>query len=313
MEATSTTAVGLENQNEAPDHSHPAVQQFLQSREALILQEKERRSDYAFRQSLSPTAIHACKIVSALRFEEQRTVWAHENEMFPGMMFNIAKPQMESTKLWRIVEKMPKGTLLHCHLGAMVDLEWVFNEAFSTPGMCISAKAPLVTKESRQSVSVQFKQCSTAICEGPLIWSSQYIAGTWVPVALAANTFPDTGKRGFVDWMKELCSITQAESLQHHLGLDDVWRKIQGGFGILGPIIYYEPIMRAFLWKFFETLVEDRVKWVEIRAVFATPFTRQGADSPTEDLTAVLGVINEVVENFKAANDFWGAVSFGLR
>jgi adenosine deaminase CECR1 len=189
----------------------------------------------------------------------------------------------------------------------MVDLEWVFNEAFSTPGMCISAKAPLVTEESRQSVWVQFKHCSTAISDGPSIWSSQYIEGTWVPVVLAANTFPNTGKRGFVDWMKDLCSITQAESLQHHLGLDDVWRKLQGGFAVLGPIIYYEPIMRAFLWKFFQTLVEDNVKWVEIRAVFATPFTRQGADSPSKDLMAVLEVINEVVESFKAANDFWGA------
>lgn len=222
------------------------------------------------------------------------------------MMFNIAKTHMETTKLWRIVKKMPKGTLLHCHLGAMVDLEWVFNEAISTPGICISATAPLNSKEAYESISVEFKHCSTSIADGASIWSSEYIGGTLVPVALAASTFKNKGKAGFIDWMKDRCSITQAESLQHHLGVDDVWRKLQGGFTILGPIIYYEPIMRAFLWKFFETLLEDGVKWVEIRAVFSTPFTRQGADSPTEDSTALIGVINEVVEKFKASNDFWG-------
>jgi len=222
------------------------------------------------------------------------------------MMFNIAKKQMESTKLWRIVRKMPKGALLHCHLGAMVDLEWVFDKAITTPGMCICANLPLTTKTNRQNGSIQFKHVSTNCSEGPSLWSSQYSAGTFVPVALAAEKFPEGGRGGFVEWLKERCSITSEESLQHHLGVDDVWRKLQGGFIILGPIIYYEPIMRAFLIKFFETLVDDGVKWVEIRAVFSTPFTRDGADVPTEDFTALVGVIKEVAEEFKASHNFWG-------
>jgi adenosine deaminase CECR1 len=266
-----------------------------------------RLPDFAFRQSLSPIAREACKIVSALRSEEQRTIWADHNELFSGMMFNMAKSRMETTKLWRIVKRMPKGTLLHCHLGAMVDLEWVFDKAITTPGMCFSAATPLDSTKSRQSVSVQFEYSSKPVAEGPVIWSPEYVGGTLVSVAEAAETFPESGKAGFVSWMKNRCSITQEESLQHHLGVDDVWQKLQGGFVILGPIIYYEPIMRAFLWKFFETLVEDGIRWVEIRAVFSTPFTREGSDTPTDDFTALIGVINEVVESFKAVNNFWGA------
>ena len=70
-------------------------------------------------------AQEACAIVSQVRFEEQQTLWTKEYEdslltehvdVFPGMMFSLAKERMEKSKLWKIVQKMPKGTLLHCHL-----------------------------------------------------------------------------------------------------------------------------------------------------------------------------------------------------
>jgi len=43
-ETTPTIFTSLESQDTAPESSHPAVQQFLRSREALVSQEKERRS-----------------------------------------------------------------------------------------------------------------------------------------------------------------------------------------------------------------------------------------------------------------------------
>lgn len=46
-----------------------------------------------------------------------------EGDVYPGMMFTLAKDRMESTRLWKIVKRMPKGCLLHSHLEAMVDSE----------------------------------------------------------------------------------------------------------------------------------------------------------------------------------------------
>jgi len=47
-----------------------------------------------------------------------------DGDVFPGMCFTLAKERMESTMLWKIVKKFPKGALLHAHLEAMVDSEW---------------------------------------------------------------------------------------------------------------------------------------------------------------------------------------------
>jgi adenosine deaminase CECR1 len=225
------------------------------------------------------------------------------------MMFNVAKSHMESTKLFRIISKMPKGSLLHGHLGAMVDLEWVFNEAIETVGMCFSADVGLVS-EVREGAGVKF-EFSRSVKEGSgaSIWGSDYEAGRRAPLKEAAETFPDGGRDGFVAWMKDRCSITQTESLQHHLGVDDVWRKLQGAFIIVTPIIYYEPIMRSFLRKFFTTLVEDGVRWVEIRTVFSTPFTLEGADGPTGSAIDLVRVLHEEIENFRegSGGKFWGA------
>jgi adenosine deaminase CECR1 len=232
-------------------------------------------------------------------------------ELFPGMMFNIAKPALESTKLWKIIQKMPKGALLHCHLGAMVDLEWVFAEAIETEGLCISSDAPLTNSSVRDKALIRYIYSGSAQLEQkPSIWSADYIPGSLIPTSVAADSFPETGRKGFIAWMKDRCSVTQTESIQHHLGVDDVWRKLNVAFSILTGVIYYEPIMRKFLQKFFTTLVEDGVRWVEFRSAPFTAFTVEKAEKASDDPDVLLGVLSEEIEKFKASDagkGFWGA------
>lgn len=258
----------------------------------------------------------ACSIVSSIRDEERRTIWKTEgnpeldqNELFPGMMFNVAKEHMESTKLWQIVRKMPKGSLLHAHLGATVELDWVFNEALATPGMQMSAPVPLCSESSRETSLVSFRYSGTTLKEPPTIWSLEYPPNTLVPIKQAAETFPRGGRKGFIAWIKDRCSITQSESLQHHLGVDDVWRKLQMAFIIVGPVIYYEPILRRFIQKLLLTLKEDGVRWMEGRTLFSVPFTPEGSETPTRGAMDLCGVLNEEIEKFMVSEEgkgFWG-------
>jgi adenosine deaminase CECR1 len=105
-----------------PSLNEPFIQKYMDGRDALIAQEKRQRSDHAFRENMTPMAAEAAATVSAIRFQEQQTIWTHDFEdevakkegveIFPGMMFNLAKDRMEKSKLWQIVRKMPKGALL---------------------------------------------------------------------------------------------------------------------------------------------------------------------------------------------------------
>ncbi|KAH7310081.1 adenosine deaminase family protein-like protein [Rhexocercosporidium sp. MPI-PUGE-AT-0058] len=322
---------GAENQDR--------VQTFFGNRSELISREKQQRSDFQFRQSLSPTAQKACSIVSKIRLQEHEMIWSRRTplpnsnstevipldfssqksetseELFPGMIFNSAKNHMESTQLWKIVQRMPKGALLHCHLGAMVDLEWLFEQAVQTSGMFVSASEALSDAEVRGRPDVNVKIEFSANCvrekseekeEG--IWEVGYEALKKVPLKNAAETFPDGGKAGFLRWMKDRCSVTQSEAVQNHLGVDDIWKKLQSAFVTITPIVYYEPITRKFLRKFLQTAYADGIRWVEMRGMTRS-FRLEGEDELVENRLQLVRVFREEIDAFKASEEgkgFWG-------
>ncbi|EAS33306.3 CECR1 family adenosine deaminase [Coccidioides immitis RS] len=298
-------------------HVSASVREHLIKRKELISQEKKHRSDAEFRRTLSPTARKACEIVHHIRAEEQQRLWRHtgtqgdhDAELFPGMMFSLAKERMESTNLWRICRRLPKGALLHSHLPAMVDLGWLFNVALDTPGMQFYASQPLTSDTACQAASVFFGFSKASTKPGLSIWTPEYSPNTLIPAAVAAETFPKDGRAGFITWLKDRCSIVEKEAIEHHLGVDAIWRKMQGAFPIIHSIIYYEPILRKLIRKLLQTLAEDGVQWVEIRDAFACPYRKANSDTTEDDFCSMIGVIAEEIESFKASEegrDFWGA------
>lgn len=214
---------------------------------------------------------------------------------------------MKDTKLFQIISKMPKGSLLHCHLGAMVDFTWVFNITIDTPRMCILATAPLILGESmeRAEVKIEYSKLGAA---GPQIWTEYYVPGTHVTLKEAAESFPDGGRDGFVAWMKGRCSITKEHVQSSHLGVNDIWKTLSRGFVAITPVVFYEPITRKFLREFFRTAMADGITWIEMRGMTRS-FRLEGQDELTKDRTELVRVIHEEVKKFKASAEgegFWG-------
>ncbi|KAK6584645.1 hypothetical protein PZA11_002869 [Diplocarpon coronariae] len=283
------------------------IQQFRQNRHDLTSRETLQRSDHEFIQSLSPTAEKACQIVSRIRLDEYKSIWSRTTpagdpfleaeELFPGMIFNSAKNHMKSTQLWRIVEKMPKGALLHCHLGATVDLEWVFKTAISTPGMVISASEALFDAESRQKAVVKIEFSKGLKTGASSIWRETYHAHTKLSLEASAETFPEDGKVGFLKWIKDRCSVTQTEAVQHHLGVDAIWRKLQAAFVLITPVVYYEPITRKLIRRFLKTAYDDGIKWVEVRGMTRS-FRLEGQEQLVENRLEIVRVYKEEIDRF---------------
>ncbi|KAF1988553.1 Metallo-dependent hydrolase [Aulographum hederae CBS 113979] len=295
------------------------IQNWLEGRDALVAQEKKQRSDRVFRENLSPTAAEACAIVDQIRFEEQQTLWTREYEdslggkdvdVFPGMMFMLAKERMEKSKLWKIVRRMPKGALLHCHLQAMVEPEFLIREAFKIEGIHCQSPVPLVSDQDRLKSGFTFSyQKSTAATTASSIWSSSYETDKPVSMVTAADTFPNGGREGFIKWVVSRSTITPDESISHHEGLNEVWRKFSSCFLVIGSLITYEPVFRIFLQKMFGQLLEDGVQWVDMRATFVQPFMKEGAEEYDKDFSGLFQVIREELEKFKSSEegkDFWG-------
>lgn len=260
-----------------PTADSPFLKTFLDGRAKLISEEKRQRADHSFRESLSPIARRACQIVDALRREEQRTLWTPEYEdelavredctMHSGMMFTLAKARMETTKLWRIVRRMPKGSILHAHLDAIVDLGWVFRVLLDEPGMHMAAhETHLATAEARLDALVSFRFFRKERNADLSIWDAKaYRPGEFVPVVKAAESFPDGGREGWIKWMKSKTTISETDSLEQHHGVDHIWRKFNRCFLIMGTVLHYEPILRKFMQRLMAQYHEDGVYWGELR------------------------------------------------
>lgn len=270
--------------------------------------------DATFRRSLSPIAARACKIVSQIRAREQHEVWttgleaavAHESDeiLYPGVMFHHAKGRMEKTNLWKIVEKMPKGSLLHAHMDAMFDIDFLIDQAFSTPGIHMSASQPLLTPEDYEVAPVTFQFSSQETSKDqPTIWSTGYGPSTLIPIHQAASSFPKGGEAGFREWLKSRCMIMPEHSYHHHHGVDAIWSIFTKTFPVINSILMYEPIFRACFRRMLGQLATDGVRYVEFRIAFVFQFRREGQDTPEDGYEEWCRVVEEEVEQFKASEE----------
>jgi len=313
-----------------PQKDDPFIQKYMSGRNALIEQEKKQRHDRAFKATMTPLAKKAANILQSIRKQELKEKWSSEYEeslaehndgnLYPGMMFSLARERAESTELWRILERMPKGCLLHAHMDAMFDIEWLVDQNLQEKGMHILAADPL-TVEKRFAMAgrtspptFQIRYFSEADLakvnnKGVSIWKSNYIANTPIPLREAQRTFPDDDTT-FKKWLISRCRIEPEESLQHHHGLDAIWRRFQSTFPIVGQLLFYEPIFRRAMQKMLTDLAKDGIMYVDMRMAFLFQFFSVGKSKPEQGYTKFFQVWGEEIEKFKktqAGKSFKGA------
>lgn len=73
------------------------------------------------------------------------------------MAFAAAKPRIERTRLWAVVRRMPKGCLLHAHMGAMVDFDFLLDRLLRTPGMHMASDRGLDGPAARRDAALCFR------------------------------------------------------------------------------------------------------------------------------------------------------------
>lgn len=285
---TSRTLVNMSFTNEEweeisqgiPKTTDPFLEQYLNGRTNLINQEQTTRSDASFRASLSPIAQRACTIVDRIRQQEKETVWTPKLEedlavqhcdrtFYPGMMFMLAKDRMEGTKLWDIVRRMPKGALLHAHMDAMVNFDFILAELLKMPGMHMSAEQPLTSPDAMENAELVFRYRAQEHTDTD-VWKDGYEANKFELLTKVADEFPEGGREGFLNWLKSRCTLHLSDSHEQHHGVDAIWHKFVKCFVVVGSIIHYEPMWRIFLRRLMSVLKADGVSWAELRQVLAS-------------------------------------------
>ncbi|RAH74819.1 putative CECR1 family adenosine deaminase [Aspergillus aculeatinus CBS 121060] len=280
-----------------PQVEDPFIQQYLKGRDSLILQEQKQRHDFNLRKALTPVAARACKIVSQIR-DRELTRASTPSCGPPALDWG----QVRKTDLWKVVQRMPKGSLLNASIHGLINVDKLIGIALTTAGLHISSPQPLSSQEARLKTPVTFQYASSStrsVKHIVSIWSAAYVASELIPVQQAVSSFPDGGETGFREWLKGRCTLGDEQS-------SDACR----GAPIIDSLLSYEPILRSCLRDVFAHLAADGVDYAEFRHTFAQAYRREGTAAPDADQSEWCHVFHQELRRFQSTDegrDFYGA------
>ena len=110
---------------------------------------------------------------------------------------------------------MPKGALLHAHLDATVNAEFLLELALKQPGMHLRIHKPLVASSLSENLP-EFRILPEAQFSD--LGSLSYNPGSWVSLQNARKNFPAQlgGQEGFDKWVIGSMTINPAEAYGTH-------------------------------------------------------------------------------------------------
>lgn len=184
--------------------------------------------------------------------------------------FNELKPLMEGSKLFEIIQSMPKGGLLHTHSGGITDVKWIITTAR------------------------KYKECYVYDQAD----NDQFIFGQLA--------FFEVGKvpKGFMSLDKKLNSNPKFEKELTELLIlkrdklctyTNYWIEFEKRFKRISLLLPYRPFFKEYYLKGFQDLIKDKVQHVEIRFIFDELYDFKHGKYPLKtSITDLQDVVKEI-------------------
>ncbi|EDR14394.1 uncharacterized protein LACBIDRAFT_306187 [Laccaria bicolor S238N-H82] len=263
--------------------STTALSGYRDKRAALILRDRSLRRENLRVKALTLNEIKADEILRRIRADEEATIWKEEHPSiphpFPGMEFLTGKSIIVRTKIFEILSKMPKGALLHAHLDAMVNAEFLLKLALKYPAFHVRIHQPLTVANLPTNLP-EFRALSEDLfTHSASLTDSGYAIGTWVPIRNARQSFNAEfgGPEGFDRWVLAAMTINPAEAYGTHKTVAKIWQKFASTFITSDGLIHFQPLFAEYMRVFFLTAIEDGISYIETRINFLRKFM-VGAD-----------------------------------
>lgn len=181
------------------------LDEYMARRRGLIAYEKGKRFDAVRRVNRSDSERKVDEYIKQLRKEEIDRVYDNPNDlgMIKGSNWALSKSKgVQDGKLYKLLSKMPKGAVLHCHMDGTIDVDWLIKKTYEQDDLFIRSNVPLIKHDLLYSAEIRIrqlpKQAKTKEDEGFLradtgaddIFSSGYQPNTWVSLQKARQSFP---------------------------------------------------------------------------------------------------------------------------
>ncbi|XP_044750740.1 adenosine deaminase 2-like [Coccinella septempunctata] len=215
-----------------------------------------------------------------LKSNELKLSYQNSQDFLPKKNFFESKKDIDNSKIFKILKKLPKGHSLHSHLLASGSIDFIITN--------ITYRENVYGKFINDQFKIKFLRKDEAKENG------------WVSLQEMRRN-----KTNFDDWLKQQLSLMVDCPRESYPSLESVWKKFKGTFSAVYDMFSYKPAFEDYYYQCLKELYEDNVMYVEFRATPMPFYDLKGGHYETEDFFKTM---IEVEENFKKGHsDFIGA------
>ena len=185
--------------------------------------------------------------------------------------FSQLKPFIETTELFKILSKMPKGALLHSHSGGIANTDWLINKASEYENCYI-----FINQDQQKYIYGQL-----------MIFEKEEIPVGFIKL----NNFLKSNANA-KEKLRDLYTLKR-NNLSEYI---DYWSEFEKRFQRIGSILNYRPIFKEYYQEAFLELLKDNVQHVEIRYIFGQLFDEKNKNYPIETAVSDLQEIEKNIQ-----------------
>ncbi|XP_040886338.1 adenosine deaminase 2-A [Toxotes jaculatrix] len=237
----------------------------------------------------------------------------------PAMHFFKAKPLIQKSSIFKLLQKMPKGAALHIHSSSLVSVEWLVKNVTYRPHCYICFTWDNSVRflfSDRQPFPRwdcfywQLLETLRAKIGDPTGFDNRLcnISSSLTDAKLRCDGEPYPQCWGFF-WvffslMQHLTLFTEDPDGEYP-DQDVVWEKFEKAFIAAAGLITHAPVLRDYFYKGLEELHQDNIMYLELRSGLSRTYELDGT---IHDKVWTLKTFQEVTKKFTADHpDFLGA------
>lgn len=196
----------------------------------------------------------------------------------PAQNFLKVKSAIDQSEVFKIIQKLPKGTSLHSHDMALASGEYLYSLTF---------EPNLYARIDQGKLKLKFFNATSRDPQ-------------WKLVESLRKTDPN-----FEDFLKSKLTLIVDDPQKAYPDINSVWYSFANIFVTMCEMLSYKPIWQKYFYQALKELYDDNVRYIEFRGLLPDVYDLSGKIyTPLE----VVGLYNETLAQFKNDYpDFWGA------
>ncbi|GJQ88067.1 hypothetical protein Trydic_g12988 [Trypoxylus dichotomus] len=189
-------------------------------------------------------------------------------------------PLIQESNVFRFIQNIPKGSLLHGHDTALASGDYLYNLTFSENLYACIFEERIHLKFLKGSVNES--DCN------------------WQPIQEVRQSNADFDSR-----LKQQLTLIRENHRDVYTDINVVWNYFTDIFITVDPLICYKPIFEDYFYQVLSELYEDNIFYIEFRTTLPTVYDLDGNLYGPLEVTAIY---KEVTEEFISTHpDFLGA------